>query len=290
MNVDVYNGIVNIINNHRPFDGHSCRKVLQEKYPNVPECALRGIMSLQYQRQMKYTLNRKMSKINTLYSRYCASLNSGERPGILLRMAEEQELCPALLARGILERHYENKSENDKEVSRSYISGLMKDTNLIENHQLAYEIYLCIVHDEEYGPISNSFNHSIGVEYELKLQKAVRDLKIPFHDENHLRASGYDKTPDVKLEIPIAVDGFVVNWIESKASFGDEESHRTILKKQLLSYVNRFGTGMVIYWFGFVENIVPASEKQIIIKDDFPLEVTLMNPQCIDPSIDEYNI
>ena len=57
----------------------------------------------------------------------------------------------------------------------------------------------------------------------------------------------YDEGPHTKkdifvIETPIflaAVDGHVVNWIESKASFGDEESHKAYLKDQFWSYWNR---------------------------------------------------
>ncbi|KAK7016719.1 CDAN1-interacting nuclease 1, partial [Halocaridina rubra] len=119
---------------------------------------------------------------------------------------------------------------------------------------------------------------SVGHEYEFLLIRELQNLNIAFQTEDDLRKKGYDKTPDVKLNIPIAVEGHVVNWIESKASFGDEESHRSYLKDQLWSYWNRFGPGLVIYWFGFIEELDEHRAKGIMIMDHFPKEITFMDP------------
>lgn len=119
---------------------------------------------------------------------------------------------------------------------------------------------------------------SVGAEYEQILKEKLVRLGVCFVDENLLRKQGYDKTPDFKLEIPIgrllytfdfdrinlavllilvigilfmkinkklcfnfqAIAGQVVNWIESKALFGDEETHQTYLDDQLMSYWNRY--------------------------------------------------
>ena len=42
----------------------------------------------------------------------------------------------------------------------------------------------------------------------------------------------------------------VVCWIDSKALFGDELTHRADVLPQAEAYVHRYGPGLVIYWFG----------------------------------------
>ncbi len=44
-------------------------------------------------------------------------------------------------------------------------------------------------------------------------------------DEHVLRSRGYDKTPDVKLEVPVAVNGRIINWIESKVKLSKPFFH-----------------------------------------------------------------
>lgn len=122
---------------------------------------------------------------------------------------------------------------------------------------------------------------SIGAEYEHKLECCLRELNITFYNEDYLREKGYDKTPDAKLAIPIAVDGVVVNWVESKAQFGSKEVHQKYMEQQYLSYWNRFGPGLVIYWFGYLDNIVDGNEKSFIVRDEFPKNIVKMNPDLL---------
>ena len=53
------------------------------------------------------------------------------------------------------------------------------------------------------------------------------------------------------------------------------------LKEQLRCYWNRFGTGLVIYWFGFISDLrISALAEGILIEDSFPADdqIILMNP------------
>lgn len=167
------------------------------------------------------------------------------------------------------------------------------------------------MYDDKYGYISDSFSRyaqifvmnncvmllnrnkflfiffrlyrSVGCEYEVKLKDYLTERNIAFCDENQLRTRGYDKTPDFKLEVPIAVNGFVVNWIESKARFGSEEVHDTTTKEQYLSYWNRFGTGLVIYWFDYVDTVAAKEqkEKKFIVMNHFPQNITYMDTKTL---------
>ncbi|XP_026286822.1 CDAN1-interacting nuclease 1 [Frankliniella occidentalis] len=283
MSLELYREICTEMKNFKG-SARECNFYLCEKFPDVPNLSLGSIYSLEYQRRMKQNHARISSAAAKYYDRFQEAVNRGDEPGIILRIAQEVDISPALLARMILEQHYERLApELAISVSKALISRKMKDTTLIEDRDVAYEVYLSTLHDDQYGPLADVGKHSLGQEFELKLQRIAKDLKLAFRGEEHLRLKGFDKTPDLKLDIPIAVDGFIVNWIESKALFGDEEGHRGYLKDQYLSYWNRFGTGLVIYWLGYLETLDQMNEKKIIIMSDFPSNITKMNPHCIKP-------
>ncbi|XP_012231072.1 CDAN1-interacting nuclease 1 isoform X2 [Linepithema humile] len=230
---------------------------------------------------MKTNHVRLFGNNKSYYDSYLEAVQNGEPTGILLRMAKDIDAAPALLARNVLEKYC---MHDDANVSKNIISKLFKDTTLIGDKDLAYEIYLCILYDDLYGPIADSMGICIGQEYEIKLQDNLIRRNIAFRNEEQLRLRGYDKTPDIKLEVPIAVNGYVINWIESKARFGNTEVHQKYMREQFLSYWNRFGSGLVIYWFGYLESLNKSSEKKFIIMDHFPENITYMDPACIKPT------
>ncbi|CAL7951064.1 unnamed protein product [Xylocopa violacea] len=281
MKLELYNDIVMTI---RKFRGLSkdCKDVLKEKYSDIPVNTLSSILSLEIQHKMKVNHSKLFGNNKNYYDTYIEAVQNGEPVGILLKMAKNIGAAPALLARNVLEKHC---GKDESNVSRNEVTKLFKDTTLIQDKDLAYEVYLCILYDNLYGPIADAVGVSVGQEYELKLQNYLTERNLAFLNEEQLRSRGYDKTPDFKLEVPIAVNGFVINWIESKARFGNTEIHQKYIKEQFLSYWNRFGPGLVIYWFGFLDNLREPSERRFIIMDHFPQNITYMDPTCIKPTI-----
>ncbi|XP_046461243.1 CDAN1-interacting nuclease 1-like isoform X1 [Daphnia pulex] len=279
-------------------------QTLQKLFPQLSVDTLKCVVAQECQRRMKGSHGRLTTSeaVEVLYKRYTNSISMSEEPGILIRLSDENGLTPALLARSIIERHYQ-KSDKTK-PAKLLVSTLMKNTALIDDRDLAFETYLCLLEDDEYGPIAEATKQSVGYEYEIRLRMELEKCRVSFLHEEHLRVKGYDKTPDIKLEIPvgmyltnikdlyvnyychlhhmflkfcIAVDGQVINWIESKALFGDEEVHRGYLKDQLYSYWNRFGPGLVIYWFGYVEDLEKIHQNRIIlIRDALPMNMIFM--------------
>lgn len=149
---------------------------------------------------------------------------------------------------------------------------MMKNPYLIPDRLLALNVASCLYNDNFDAPIIDIVRRTIGEDYELRLKKMAAEAGMEFHDEVYLRRYGYDKTPDLKLAVPCTYKGKVINWIESKASFGDMESHQRYITDQLASYGNRFGAGIVIYWFGYLDKVAEYSENGdfIFVTDDFP--------------------
>ncbi len=63
------------------------------------------------------------------------------------------------------------------------------------------------------------------------------------------------KTPDFLFPQDVVLDGHKVRWLESKATFGDKEETRRNMTRQLSIYVDLFGPGIVVYWYGHTTTV-----------------------------------
>ncbi|KAF5842604.1 hypothetical protein DUNSADRAFT_6454 [Dunaliella salina] len=130
-----------------------------------------------------------------------------------------------------------------------------------------------------YSPYADIAKQATGIEFELLLAEKLKAAGLDFFwTEDDLRNQGYYKTPDVRLQVPIAVrdkrahprgDGWrIVTWIDSKATFGDDRTHSKQYEEQYSTYVNRYGPGLIIYWFDFIEDL--DSDAEVMIMNRFP--------------------
>ncbi|OCT68705.1 CDAN1-interacting nuclease 1 isoform X1 [Xenopus laevis] len=273
-----YDEIALFISTLRPT--RQCMKRLKERFPCQSQSTLLSIFSQEYQKMIKRThaKHHTPEAVEMYYARYLNEVARDPKVPILLELANEVDFSPALMARTVLERFLED--HDGQPPTKPVLSSMLRDPSLIPDPVLANQVHLCIINDCFNGPLVDGIKHAIGHEHEVLLRQKLKEHNLAFLDEDQLRLKGYDKTPDVILEVPVAVDGHVIHWIESKASFGDEASHKTYLHDQFWSYWNRFGPGLVIYWYGFIEDLDCNRERGILLKDGFP-ETLVMLGSCM---------
>lgn len=167
----------------------------------------------------------------------------------------------------------EDEGQSRHKRGRPSAAKLYREPEKIPHAGLAENVQHCHAVDPYYSPAMDEMRNAIGKEYEDKLASYLNALGVAYLDEPGMRRMGYARTPDAVLLEPISIDGRIVKWIESKAWFGDPPSHASYLKDQYWPYYNRFGPGLVIYWFGFVDESVEGHmEKGVAVLDHFPSE------------------
>lgn len=278
MKLTMYNSIIKTLK-HSKMKRNDWVSEQKEKYKALSEDTLLSIYSQYQQRKVKRVFHTHHRKENMAkyYIKFVDSMQRREK-GFLTKMAYNVDFPSTLLARIILEEYFKATIYSETGViPKGFVSKHIKDPTLISNDALRREVELCIQDDDICGPNVETLKHETGLRYEKILHDILTKKDIPYSDEEVLRKEGYDKTPDFKLIIPIGVNDHVVNWIESKASFGDEESHAGYLENQFWSYTNRFGPGLVIYWFGFIEELNINVEQGIMLVDTFPVDIVTLD-------------
>ncbi|KAJ6644280.1 CDAN1-interacting nuclease 1 [Pseudolycoriella hygida] len=265
----IYNEVVEFIRNHDglPFDEEAD---LQVKFPNVNAITLSSILAREWQEKIKAKHTYMKERTKKFIQEYRKHSSEAKEDDILLKIALREQFAPFALCRLILsEYHFRSLT---KQPTKPELNEMLRNPSLIPDSLLGANVSTCLYNDYRDGPIPDAIRQSIGEEYEHKLKQLAKDAGLHFFDEEDLRRIGFDKTPDLKLAVPCLYKGSVIHWIESKASFGDMESHRKYVRDQLISYGNRFGAGIVIYWFGFLDKILDhkVNGNNIHILDSFP--------------------
>lgn len=183
--------------------------------------------------------------------------------------------------------------------------------------RLSLEVREAVDSDPLYGPKQDRERHNVGIEYELLLEQTLRSMEIPFETEAELRVRGTARTPDILLSAPVGLkvrrkesqirsnssqleceeslesqqkhcahnlnevdeefEWKIICWIDSKALFGDVETHTNSVLPQVETYVHRFGPGLVLYWFGHAPlSLLGDSHGDVVIVGGNVPELLLM--------------
>lgn len=174
-----------------------------------------------------------------------------------LQIADEYEFSPTMIAMFILQ---ENK------IPRKQVWSLLQKPEEIRDRRLRKEIVEANKADGVYSPNGMKRQVQRGKWGENKMRKWLNINHFEFETETDLKGK-YQKTPDFLLKKPLNWNGQKKIWIESKATFGDSYEVKRHVKKQLRPYAEIFGDGLVVYWYGYVDDMKINLPKGVSITD-----------------------
>ncbi len=175
----------------------------------------------------------------------------------LVQLAQNHDFPPTLMALIVLER---------EGISKRQFWKLLGDLDGVKSERLSRELQQVCDEDLVYSPEGTEKQYERGAWGEEKLRNWLEARGIGFRSEEELRAE-FDKTPDALLGEPLEYDGSEVHWVESKATFGDPTEIRRHIRRQLKPYVEAFGKGLVVYWFGYVKDVDLHLPPEVSISD-----------------------
>lgn len=152
--------------------------------------------------------------------------------GDVLILSEKLELPPTMIARAILAKQGFKRTEINKALSAMIrldprLQGLVEIANANDPVFSPKGIEYSKWRGEEGERILSLWLDHLDVEYERDLGRGI---------------------PDFLLKKRIILQGEEINWIESKASFGDPKNRRS--DEAQFRRFDKYGPGVVIYWFG----------------------------------------
>lgn len=158
---------------------------------------------------------------------------------------------------------------NQSGIGRKKFWKMVREPETVNDRRLRSEMEGIRKADILYSPEGSQVQKERGILGEEKLSKWLVDHGITFQTEKDLRGK-FPKTPDFLLDEPVGFEGLKIKWIDSKASFGDDIEIRRNNRKQFHQYVDLFGDGLVLYWFGIIDDI--RGDGRVIIGDSNVLD------------------
>jgi Protein of unknown function TPD sequence-motif len=177
-----------------------------------------------------------------------------------IEIAHELHFPPVLTGQILLQ---------ELKLPRKKIWGCFTDPASAPDERLKSEVRELLQEDLIYSPKGMDLQRERGRKGEARLYAWLEKHGVTYRTENDLRGK-YAKTPDALLDHPIIFFGQKLQWIESKANFGDDVELRKNLKRQLGPYTELFGEGAVVYWYGYVDGA--ASPPGILLWDGPTIE------------------
>lgn len=164
----------------------------------------------------------------------------------ILEISKKINFPPVMTAWLILE---------NKGTGRSHFRLMLRNPEKIPQTRLRNEITEALEKDMVYSPRAISQQVVRSKIVEDAARKWLTGKGIQYIDEKEAKERKHLKTPDFLLKKPITHGKHKLHWVECKASFGDEFETKRDYQKQLKHYVKLYGTGMVVYWDGFLDSV-----------------------------------
>ncbi|MBI1974039.1 TPD domain-containing protein [Candidatus Micrarchaeota archaeon] len=182
-------------------------------------------------------------------------LDDWKRGKSFCELAAREGFPPVLMASFVLEA---------KRVSKKQFQQMLRNPEKVADKRICAELKEVVEKDFVYSPRSSDIQRQHGKDAELKLSEFVKRLGVEYMTEYENKAvKHHQRTPDFLLKKPVMVEGMKVHWVESKASFGSPEEMKRDYRRQLEPYVKHFGPGIVVYWYGYVEDVALPNVRVI---------------------------
>ena len=176
----------------------------------------------------------------------------------ILVLSGKYDLSPVTIFKIIFEEKYKMK-----------LSLIIKNKNILEEYDLKQ--FNNAMENDIYFQLDQSKSMNDAEIFERDVEKFLIKNNVKYKHQNQLieeqtRIYGHAvNTPDFLIESELIINSNKINWIDAKNFYGANIKFlKNKIKKQIGKYINQYGSGCIIFRWGYNENL------------------NIMNTLCID--------